>query len=59
MVKPHGTRTVRGGSLSFFEVVTGDQHHNIQLRRASKVWQVSPKNILVATDHALSLTCQF
>ncbi len=35
------------------------QHHDIQLCRAGRVWQVSPRNILVATDHALSLTCQF
>jgi len=59
MVKPHGTQTVRGGSSGFSEVVAGGQHHNIQLRRAGRVWQVSPRNILVATDHAFSLTCQF
>ncbi len=29
------------------------------LCRAGRVWQVSPRNILVAIDHALSLTCQF
>jgi len=34
-------------------------HHNIQLRRTGKVSQVSLINILVVTDHALSLTCQF
>jgi len=59
MGRPHGTRTVRGGSSGFSEVVVGGQHHDIQLCRAGRVWQVSPRNILVATDHALSLTCQF
>jgi len=59
MVRPHGTRTVKGGSSGFSEVVAGDQHHDIQLRRVGRVWQVSLRNILVAIDHALSLTCQF
>jgi len=57
MFRPHGTRTVRGGSSGFSEVVAKGQHHDIQLRHAGRVWQVSPRNILVATDHALSLTC--
>ncbi len=56
---PHSTRTVRGGSSSFSEVVAGGQHHDIQLRRAGRVWQVSPRNILVATDHALSFTSNY
>jgi hypothetical protein len=30
------------------------QHHDIQLRRAGKVWHVSPRNILVATNHVLA-----
>jgi len=59
MVRPHGTQTIRGGSSGFSKVIAGGQHHDIQLRRAGKVWQVSPRNILVAIDHALSFTCQF
>ncbi len=49
----------KGGSSGFSEVVAGGQHHDIQLHRAGRVWQVSPSNILVATNHALSFTCQF
>jgi len=59
MVRSHSMQTIRGGSSGFSKVIIGGQHHDIQLRRAGRIWQVSFRNILVATDHALSLTCQF